>query len=141
MKKQRYSGVIVKHNDRILLCKRNSENSFPNMWSIPAGKIETGESTQEAARREFYEETNVDISNQELEFVGVLPRYTKDGQNVKGMMYVYLIEVDEKIEPDFENATDGHEHTDWGYFSLKQIKPEKSGTYLTKLAEIVLQKK
>ena len=109
------------------------------MWSIPGGKIEGGESTLEACKREFMEETNVDISDQELKFIGMIPRHTRDGKKIKGLMYVYLLEVDQPIEPDFVNAVDGDEHTDFGYFSLKQIRPEDSGTFLYELAKIILK--
>lgn len=139
MKKQRYSGLIVKCNNKILLCKRNAQGSYPGMWSIPGGKIEAGESAIEACKREFKEETDVDISDQELEFVSMLPRYTRDGKKVKGLMYVYLLEVDEPIEPDLVNAVDGHEHTDFGYFSLNQMRPEDLGTFLYELAKIILE--
>ena len=53
-------------------------------------------------------------------------------------MYVYRLDSDVELEPDLENAKDGEEHSDWGYFSINQIKPENSGTYLHKLAEILL---
>jgi hypothetical protein len=53
-------------------------------------------------------------------------------------MYVYLLEVEEPIIPDLENAIDGEEHTDAGYFTLDEIKPETSGEYMYKLIEIVL---
>ena len=33
-------------------------------------------------------------------------------------MYVYMIETDEEIIPDFVNAKDGDEHTDCGYFTI-----------------------
>jgi len=33
----------------------------PNFWSIPKGKLEEGESSIDAALRETYEETNVDL--------------------------------------------------------------------------------
>jgi ADP-ribose pyrophosphatase YjhB (NUDIX family) len=139
MDKKRYTGVIVKHKDKILLCKRNNQGSFPGMWSIPGGKLEEGETTQEGAKREFFEETNVDISNEELTFVGMIPRHTRDGKKIKGLMYVYLLNVDNPIHPDLVNAIDGEEHTDCGYFSIDEISEEKSGEYLHKLAEIVLQ--
>jgi len=38
-----YSGVILKYNDKCLLCKRNGEDSHPNQWFIPTGKIEKGD--------------------------------------------------------------------------------------------------
>lgn len=139
MKQQTYVGVMVKCGDKILLCKRNNLGSYPGMWSIPGGKIEGDESTQDGARREFFEETNVDIKDMDLNFVGLIPRHTRDGKKVKGLMYVYLLNVEECIEPDLENAIDGEEHTEWDYFPLSGIKPETSGDYMYKLAEIILK--
>lgn len=139
MKQQTYVGVMVKCGDKILLCKRNNLGSYPGMWSIPGGKLEGDESTQDGARREFFEETNVDIKDMDLNFVGLIPRHTRDGKKVKGLMYVYLLNVEECIEPDLENAIDGEEHTEWDYFPLSGIKPETSGDYMYKLAEIILK--
>lgn len=138
MEKKRYTGVIVKYKDKILLCKRNNQGSFPGMWSIPGGKLEENETTQQGAKREFFEETDVNIDNSELTFVGLIPRHTRDGKKVKGLMYVYLLNVEKPIIPDLENAIDGEEHTECGYFTIDEIKPETSGEYLHKLAEIVL---
>ena len=138
MKQQRYVGVMVKCGNKVLLCKRNNQGSFPGMWSIPGGKLEENETTQEGAKREFWEETAVDISNEEITFIGLIPRHTRDGKKVKGLMYVYLLIVDKCIEPDFAVAIDGEEHTDWKYFSIDEIQSENTGDYMHKLAEIVL---
>jgi ADP-ribose pyrophosphatase YjhB (NUDIX family) len=139
MEKKRYVGVMVKCKDKILLCKRNNLGSFPGMWSIPGGKLEENETTQEGAKREFFEETAADINDKEITFIGLVPRHTRDGKKVKGMMYVYLLEVEEPIIPDLVNAIDGEEHTDSGYFTLDEIKPETSGDYFHRLAEIILK--
>ena len=37
---KRYSGVIVKCGDEVLLCKRNAKDSLPGQWSIPGGNLE-----------------------------------------------------------------------------------------------------
>ena len=139
MKNQTYVGVLVKYNNQLLLCKRNTSGSYPGMWSMPAGKVEEGELTQDAARREFLEETNFDIQDKELTFIGVIPRYTRDGKKVKGFMYVYLLEVDSPIIPDLENAIDGEEHSECGYFPLNKIRIEDSGEFIRKIAEIILK--
>jgi 8-oxo-dGTP pyrophosphatase MutT (NUDIX family) len=138
MDKKRYVGVAVICNNKLLLCKRNNQGSFPGMWSIPAGKLEENEDTQDGAKREFFEETNIDINEMDITFAGIVPRTTRDGKKVKGLMYVYRLDSDVELEPDLENAKDGEEHSDWGYFSINQINPENSGTYLYKLAEILL---
>lgn len=137
MKKQRYVGVMVKCKDEILLCKRNGEGSFPNMWSIPAGKIELGEKTQDAAKREFFEETAINIDDKEIKFVGIIPRYSRDGSKIKGLMYVYLLEVEKYLEPNLELAIDGDEHSDWKYVNFKNVRIEDSGKFLYKLIKIV----
>ena len=100
MDKKRYVGVAVKCKNKLLLCKRNNLGLFPGMWSIPGGKLEDGETTQEGARREFFEETAINIDDKELQFTGLIPRHTRDGKKVKGLMYVYLLNVDEEIMPD-----------------------------------------
>ena len=69
MNTKRYAGVVVKCRDKVLLCKRNNHGSFPVMWSIPAGKIEEDETTQEGAKREFFEETAIDIDSNDLKFI------------------------------------------------------------------------
>jgi ADP-ribose pyrophosphatase YjhB (NUDIX family) len=139
MDKKRYVGVAVKCKNKLLLCKRNNLGSFPGMWSIPGGKLEDGETTQEGARREFFEETAINIDGKELQFTGLIPRHTRDGKKVKGLMYVYLLNVDEEIMPDLVNAIDGEEHTDAKYFTIDEISEETSGEYLYKMAEIILK--
>ena len=140
MLKRRYAGVVVKCKDKVLLAKRNNLGSFPGMWSIFGGKVEENEDTKDAAKREFFEETSIDIDDQDLSFVGLIPRHTRDGKKVKGLMYVYQLNVDEPIIPDLENAIDGEEHTDFKYCGSDEITPEKSGMYLHKLLEIILEK-
>ena len=139
MENKRYVGVMVKCKDKVLLCKRNNLGSFPCIWSIPGGKLEENETPMEGAKREFLEETDVNINDKELQFIGLIPRHTRDGKKVKGLMYVYLLEVEEPIIPDLVNAIDGEEHTDSGYFTLDEIKPETSGDYFHRLAEIILK--
>ena len=140
MATKRYSGVIVKSNGKCLLCKRNNLGSFPGMWSIPGGKIEENEETNDAAKREFFEETNININDKDLEFVGVLPRHTRDGKKVKGMMYVYLINSEDELIPDLMAAKDGDEHTECDYFAEKELDESKIGKYLHKMIEVILQK-
>lgn len=139
MDKKTYTGVVVKCDNKVLLAKRNNQGAFPGMWSIFGGKLEEGESTMEGAKREFFEETAVDIKGNELKFVGLIPRHTRDGKKIKGLMYVYLLEVENCIEPDLGSAIDGEEHTEWKYFDLNEIESEKTGQYMYKLLEIILK--
>ena len=136
----RYVGVLVKCGNKVLLCKRNAKGLYPGMWSLTGGNLEEGEKTQECGKREFFEETDIDIDNEDLTFVGMVPRTSRNGQEMRGIMYVYLLETDTELEPDFENAMDGDEHTDWNYFTLNEVEPDKTGTQLYKLITHVMEK-
>ena len=57
-------GAVVWKSDKFLLIKRGKKPFF-GKWSIPGGRQELGETAKQAATREVYEETtlNVEISN------------------------------------------------------------------------------
>jgi 8-oxo-dGTP diphosphatase len=52
------ASVIVIKNTRLLLVLRADEPAA-GRWSLPGGKLRTGESAQAGARRELFEETSL----------------------------------------------------------------------------------
>jgi ADP-ribose pyrophosphatase YjhB (NUDIX family) len=136
---KRYGGIIVKHKNEVLMCKRNAEGSLPGVWSIPAGKMNEDENPTAGAKREFHEETNIKVKDK-IQLCGFINRTTRDGKRVKGLMYVYLWEVDKKVKPDLENAIDGDEHTECGYFGLDNLPPHDEDDKLMKLIKNILTK-
>ena len=135
---KRYGGIIVKKDNEVLLCKRNNFGSLPGIWSIPAGKLNRNENPSVGAKREFFEETNIKVDGK-INLCGFINRKTRDGKINKGLMYVFLYEVDEKIYPDLENAKDGQEHTECGYFSIDNL-PMDSNDQLCILIKNILTK-
>lgn len=61
--------ILVNKNNEILICHPTNHNW--ETWSIPKGRLDEGEGFLDAAIRETYEETNIDLSKaiifQELE--------------------------------------------------------------------------
>ena len=55
-------------------------------------------------------------------------------------MYVYLMEVDEKICPDLTKAKDGNEHSECDYFTLKNNPIEDKNDQLYLLIKNILSK-
>ena len=54
------AGCVPEHEGRILLCRRAIEPRL-GFWTIPAGFMENGETTQDAARRESFEEAQAEV--------------------------------------------------------------------------------
>jgi ADP-ribose pyrophosphatase YjhB (NUDIX family) len=53
-------GCVPEHEGRILLCRRAIEPRL-GFWTIPAGFMENGETTQEGAARESFEEAQARV--------------------------------------------------------------------------------
>jgi 8-oxo-dGTP diphosphatase len=53
-------GVLLNSHHQVLLIKRNQPPA-QGFWSVPGGRLEPGESMVEACRREFYEETSLNV--------------------------------------------------------------------------------
>jgi 8-oxo-dGTP diphosphatase len=58
-------GGVVVHDDALLLVKRGNE---PNkgLWTVPGGRVESGEFMTDTCRREVMEETGIEIEVDEL---------------------------------------------------------------------------
>ncbi|WP_173917353.1 NUDIX hydrolase [Halobacillus sp. Marseille-Q1614] len=56
-------AILVNENGEILLQERTSPK---RTWGLPGGLMELGESTEETAKREVYEETNLRIEQLKL---------------------------------------------------------------------------
>ena len=46
----------------------------------------------------------------------------KKNGKVKSILHIFLFEVDSEIEPNLEDAQDGHEHTECGYFDVEEME-------------------
>lgn len=66
-------GAVCSWDDRILLCRRAIEPRA-GYWTIPAGYLELGESAEEGARREAWEEARAEIEIDGLIAVYSVPR-------------------------------------------------------------------
>ncbi|MDO4222741.1 MAG: NUDIX hydrolase [Acinetobacter sp.] len=58
-------GALITHQQKILLCKRAIEPSY-GLWTLPAGYLEIGETMEQGAARESWEEAEAEIDIQQL---------------------------------------------------------------------------
>jgi ADP-ribose pyrophosphatase len=81
-------GAIVFKDHKVLLVRRGNPPA-EDMWAIPGGRVEIGETLQKAAEREILEETGVTIRALE-------PAYTFDviDQDGRGRIRFHYVIVD-----------------------------------------------
>lgn len=85
-------GAIVIKEGKILLVKRAAPPN-KNLWAIPGGMLELGETLQEGAEREIYEETNIRIRAGKPIFTFDLLERDNDGR-----VYFHFLIVDLEAE-------------------------------------------
>jgi len=55
-------GVLIDAHGRFLLCSRPEGKVYAGYWEFPGGKLEAGESVEQALRRELQEELGIRIA-------------------------------------------------------------------------------
>ena len=58
-------GVLIDPQDRFLLTSRPAGKPYAGYWEFPGGKVEVGETIEEALARELHEELGITIGHAE----------------------------------------------------------------------------
>lgn len=66
MPRVRLAGILIKNN-KVLLIKHKKNNE--EYWLLPGGGLDYGETFQKALKREFMEETNLNVDVKEMVFI------------------------------------------------------------------------
>ena len=56
-------GVLIDSQDRFLLTSRPAGKPYAGYWEFPGGKVEAGETIEEALARELHEELGIEIGH------------------------------------------------------------------------------
>ena len=59
-------GVLLQHDGAFLLTSRPAGKVYAGYWEFPGGKLEAGETVEQALRRELHEELGITIGAAEL---------------------------------------------------------------------------
>ncbi len=127
--KEIVSSVVSTGGRCILLKRPESNRSYPGHWSLVAGKIEEGESPEEAARREIMEETSIEVG----EPIGNMdPLYVREG---KTLFKVYPFHFDSKGKEPILNE----ENEAFTWASIDDISSMKTVTDTDKVMRYFLR--
>jgi 8-oxo-dGTP diphosphatase len=103
------AGVVLKKDNKFLLVQENQSPSY-GLWNLPAGRVDVGETLEEAAVREAKEESGYDIK-----IIGQLGIYHESPE--RAVKHIYAAEItggDLKFPKD--------EILDAKWFALEEIK-------------------
>lgn len=106
---------IFNKSGQVLLGKRLSKHGH-NMWAPPGGHLEFGETPNQCASRELYEETNIKISPNKFDFIS----FTNDIFRDSGKHYItiHLIAKNVTKEPIIMEPT---KCAQWAWFDINKL--------------------
>ena len=118
---------ICEYDNKILLLKVPSKSVHDaEKWEIPGGKVKKEEFFDQALKREFMEETGLEIDVVSLYNV-VRNDYTacKTGEEVKSIQLIM------KVTCENDEVTISEEHDEYGWFSWDEVNQMIEDNLLT----------
>jgi 8-oxo-dGTP pyrophosphatase MutT (NUDIX family) len=103
-------GVIARPDGRFLITKRVMTKSWaPGWWEVSGGAAQAGEESEDAVKREIFEETGLDVTGAEGGYLFTYHRENPgEGDNYFVDVYRYVMDIDESSIKLQEAETDGY---------------------------------
>ena len=115
--------AILDDNSSMLLLMRSEKSRWmPKKWGLPGGKIESGETAEEAVIRETKEEASLNIQNL---------TYLKDLSN-KSVDLFYTTSYDGNVQIDFE-------HDDYEWVSRADVEQYDTTPRIVEIFDWILK--
>lgn len=99
--------IICSRTNKVLLLKRSPYVQEPETWGMISGKIDAGETVEEAVAREVKEETGWKIDN-------LIPSYVFKKNDFTFYNFISVVDIEFTPTLDWEN-------TDYGWFDLDNL--------------------
>ena len=110
----RAAGVLIKKGKILLQRDKNSAE-----YAVPGGHVQVGETTENAVKREFREETGVDAAVERLLWTEEC-FWQWNGRQMHSLCFYYLIEGDFSDTGEFQPHRD-NEQVEYGFVSLEAL--------------------
>ena len=95
-------AAVIKCRDSFFIAQRNKRKNFSYKWEFPGGKVESGETLEEALKREIMEELCV-----ELEIKRKIGQFRYNQESLDILLHYFLCDYTGKI-----HLTE-HENSAW----------------------------
>ena len=109
-------GALVREGRVLLVHRSPNKRAYPDVWDLPGGLIEAGESELDALTRELHEELGVQIATGSASH---LCRLTAGPAEEPALLSAWLV-------PDWQGTPANvapEEHDDIGWFDLGELPP------------------
>jgi 8-oxo-dGTP diphosphatase len=126
-------GAIVTRGDRILLVRRGHP-PMQGAWSIPGGRVESGETLTEAVRRELREECGLAVAVGDVAII--LDRISRGPD---GRVAAHYLIIDFWASVDVAEARAASDATEVGWFTLEEIRRLPTTANLARYLEEALR--
>lgn len=117
------SGAIIFDKDRRVLLQRRSDNG---LWGFPGGYMEIGETVEETAKREVYEETGLKLNSMELFSISSGPEYEVAYSNGDE---VALVQISFRCNDFSGTIRESEESTETRFFEIELIPTDVLPTH------------
>lgn len=104
------AAALIQKDNQYLLCQRNKDDHYGNLWEFPGGSIEKEEIPAQAIKREIKEELDVDVNP-----VKVLGEFFDQNPYLK--IKVYLLQCFL-----LEGVLQKKDCQNFGFFGIKEIE-------------------
>ncbi len=112
-------SIIPYRNGQFSISKRLSpSDKCAGLWQFPGGRIEDGEEPRSAARREFFEETGLDLPEDRFIFIAEsAPLIGYKDERYIGYRFGIVLREDEHL-----SNPEPHKHTAWVWVAAEELR-------------------
>ncbi len=105
------SGAYCTFEGKLLLLKRHPQKLFGNMWGVPGGKLETGETPEDGLIREVYEEAGFMVDRSLIQHIHTL--YIQSAGNLSHLVIYHMFYCPLAQLPELVVHLDEHSEAQW----------------------------
>lgn len=124
--------AVIIHQDRVLLIQRVADDDYPDLWEVPGGVADDGETIIECVVRELREETGLRASAistmlGEFEWEDSIPVSSSHPRRGKWKIFTFLVVVDGLNEDHLDITLDSREHKAFLWVTDKEVGSDLCG--------------
>ncbi|MFE9190629.1 NUDIX domain-containing protein [Micromonospora sp. NPDC007208] len=102
------TGALVENGAVLLVHRLPTKRAYPDVWDLPGGQVEAGESELQALAREMHEELGVQIAAESASRLGVL--HAGSGEDA---LHVGVWHIGDWVGTPTNRAPDEHDDIAW----------------------------